>query len=262
MGLGAELERYHRYQGLRATGMGRELELEWPAHPVYPQHGYVVRRRELDGFVAANAEAAGARLLQGHEARAPADRAGLRARRRRAADRRLARRDPRRVHDRRRRRQQPLRPGARHVPHPRVAVRHGDPHVLAVAEARRAVDRVGARREGPQRQPDARVRLDLPRRRRHREHRRRAAVDVPRLQERQHDAPARRLRPPDRRPLGDRRRPPGGPAGQRAHPDGRLRRPEGRGRRTSSSATPPAASTRSTARASTTPTRRPAWPPT
>lgn len=68
MGVGPELERYHRYQGLRATGMGRELELEWPSHPVYPQHGYVVRRRELDGFVAANAERAGAHVLQGHEA--------------------------------------------------------------------------------------------------------------------------------------------------------------------------------------------------
>ena len=60
---------------------------------------------------------------------------------------------------------------------------------------RRAVDRVGPRRQGPQRQPDARLRLDLPGRRRHREHRRRAAVDVPRLQERQHDAPARRATP-------------------------------------------------------------------
>ena len=72
------------------------------------------------------------------------------------------------------------------------------------------------------------LRLDLPGRRRHREHRRRAAVDVPRLQERQHDPPPRRLRPPDRRPLGDRRRPPRRPAGQRAHPDGRLGRAEGR----------------------------------
>ena len=68
MGLADELTRYHRYHGLRATGMGRELELEWPAHPIYPNYGYVVRRRELDQFVAANAEQAGARLLQGHEA--------------------------------------------------------------------------------------------------------------------------------------------------------------------------------------------------
>jgi len=68
MGLADELARYHRFQGLRATGMGRELELAWPSHPVYPQHGYVVRRRELDGLVAANAARAGARVLEGHEA--------------------------------------------------------------------------------------------------------------------------------------------------------------------------------------------------
>jgi geranylgeranyl reductase family protein len=68
MGLAEGLTRFHRYNGLRATGMGRELELEWPSHPVYPQHGYVVRRRELDTMVARNAEAAGARLLEGHEA--------------------------------------------------------------------------------------------------------------------------------------------------------------------------------------------------
>jgi geranylgeranyl reductase family protein len=68
MGLTDELSKFHRYQGLRATGMGRELELEWPSHPVYPQHGYVVRRRELDTMVARNAQAAGARLLEGHEA--------------------------------------------------------------------------------------------------------------------------------------------------------------------------------------------------
>ena len=71
MGLAAGLEPFHRYHGLRATGMGRELELEWPSHPVYPSHGYVVRRRDLDQMVARNAEAAGATLLQGHEAVQP-----------------------------------------------------------------------------------------------------------------------------------------------------------------------------------------------
>lgn len=71
MGLSAQLTRYHRYNGLRATGMGRELELNWPSHPVYPQHGYVVRRRELDQLVAENAQGAGATLLLGHEAVQP-----------------------------------------------------------------------------------------------------------------------------------------------------------------------------------------------
>ena len=71
MGLGDQLTQYHRYNGLRATGMGRVLELDWPDHPVYPQHGYVVRRRELDQMVAQNAVSAGAVLLEGHEAVAP-----------------------------------------------------------------------------------------------------------------------------------------------------------------------------------------------
>ena len=71
MGLGSSLERYHRYEGLRATAHGKALELQWPSHSVYPQHGYVVRRRELDHMVATNAEAAGAELLQGHEAHQP-----------------------------------------------------------------------------------------------------------------------------------------------------------------------------------------------
>ncbi len=71
MGLGEQLSRYHRYNGLRAMGMGRALELQWPSHPVYPQHGYVVRRRELDQMVAENAQEAGATLLLGHEAVQP-----------------------------------------------------------------------------------------------------------------------------------------------------------------------------------------------
>ncbi len=71
MGLGDQLARFHRYNGLRATGMGRQLELQWPSHPIYPRYGYVVRRRELDTMVARNAVAAGAALLEGHEALQP-----------------------------------------------------------------------------------------------------------------------------------------------------------------------------------------------
>ena len=71
MGLGDQLSRFHRYDGLRATAHGKELELPWPTHPVYPRHGYVVRRRELDTMVARNAVAAGATLLEGHEALTP-----------------------------------------------------------------------------------------------------------------------------------------------------------------------------------------------
>ncbi len=71
MGLSDQLSRFHRYEGLRATAHGKALELQWPAHPMYPQHGYVVRRRELDTMVARNAVAAGATLLEGCEALAP-----------------------------------------------------------------------------------------------------------------------------------------------------------------------------------------------
>ena len=77
MGLADSLAKYHRYEGLRATAHGKALELQWPSHSVYPQHGYVVRRRELDQMVALNAEAAGAELLQGHEAHQPILERGL-----------------------------------------------------------------------------------------------------------------------------------------------------------------------------------------
>ena len=71
MGLADELSQFHRYEGLRATAYGRALELQWPTHPVYPQHGYVVRRRELDTMVARNAVRKGATMLEGHEALEP-----------------------------------------------------------------------------------------------------------------------------------------------------------------------------------------------
>jgi menaquinone-9 beta-reductase len=71
MGLADPLTKFHRYNGLRATGMGRQLELQWPSHPVFPQYGYVVRRRDLDTMVAHNAVAAGATLLEGHDAVLP-----------------------------------------------------------------------------------------------------------------------------------------------------------------------------------------------
>ncbi len=77
MGLRAELERYHRYDGLRAVAHDRTLELAWPDHPVYPNWGHVVRRCDLDSFVAANAVAAGAVLHQGTEATAPLFHRGL-----------------------------------------------------------------------------------------------------------------------------------------------------------------------------------------
>jgi geranylgeranyl reductase family protein len=71
MGLSNQLSQFHRYEGLRATAHGKALELKWPTHPIYPQYGYVVRRRELDMMVARNAQDAGAKLLEEHEAISP-----------------------------------------------------------------------------------------------------------------------------------------------------------------------------------------------
>jgi len=77
MGLSSRLEDFHRYDGLRAVAHGISLELQWPEHPIYPSHGYVVRRRDLDQFVAEHAVKAGATLLQGTEAVSPILRDGL-----------------------------------------------------------------------------------------------------------------------------------------------------------------------------------------
>ncbi len=71
MGLAEPLDRYHRIDGLRVTGLDRELILQWPEHPDFPQHGYVVRRTDLDALVAEHAVAAGATLLDGHDALQP-----------------------------------------------------------------------------------------------------------------------------------------------------------------------------------------------
>jgi len=71
MGLEDRLADFHRYDGLRAVAHGVTLELEWPEHPVYPSHGYVVRRRELDTMVAEHAVKSGADLRLGTEATEP-----------------------------------------------------------------------------------------------------------------------------------------------------------------------------------------------
>ena len=71
MGLADQLAQYHRFDGLRAVAHGITLELPWPEHPVYPSHGYVVRRRDLDQLVAEHAQKAGATLWTGTEALAP-----------------------------------------------------------------------------------------------------------------------------------------------------------------------------------------------
>ena len=64
MGLYDALTPYHRYSGLRAVAHGITLELSWPDHPTYPDHGFVVRRRDLDQLVFEHAAATGAETHQ------------------------------------------------------------------------------------------------------------------------------------------------------------------------------------------------------
>ena len=71
MGLESELRSHHRYDGLRAIAFGKTLELAWPEHPLFPSHGYVITRADLDALVASRAEKAGAVVVQGAEAIAP-----------------------------------------------------------------------------------------------------------------------------------------------------------------------------------------------
>jgi len=71
MGLGAEIESYHRFDGLRAVACGHTRELPWPEHPIYPSHGYVVRRSTLDAAVLEHARKAGALVWHGAEATEP-----------------------------------------------------------------------------------------------------------------------------------------------------------------------------------------------
>lgn len=77
MGLTGRLAGFHRYDGLRAVAHGITLEMQWPDHPEYPSHGFVVRRRDLDQMVAEHAVKAGARLWEGCEAKEPVVDSGL-----------------------------------------------------------------------------------------------------------------------------------------------------------------------------------------
>jgi geranylgeranyl reductase family protein len=71
MGLADPLREFQRFDGLRSIAHGVTLELAWPEHPDFPPYGYVVRRRELDEMVAAQAVKAGATLWHSAEALAP-----------------------------------------------------------------------------------------------------------------------------------------------------------------------------------------------
>ncbi|HEX5615950.1 MAG TPA: geranylgeranyl reductase family protein, partial [Acidimicrobiia bacterium] len=77
MGLADELGQYQRFDGLRSIAHGVTLELAWPQHPEFPDHGYVVRRRDLDEMVAGRAVKAGATFWPATEAVAAVVERGL-----------------------------------------------------------------------------------------------------------------------------------------------------------------------------------------
>lgn len=71
MGLDDLISTFHRVGGVRACFNGREQQLSWPEHALYPREGRVARRSVLDAAVIRNAVSAGATLLEGHEALRP-----------------------------------------------------------------------------------------------------------------------------------------------------------------------------------------------
>ena len=71
MGLGDELGAWERVKGLRVHGGGKVLELEFPRLDEWCDYGLVKPRKDLDGIVLSNAEAAGAKVLMGTEVQEP-----------------------------------------------------------------------------------------------------------------------------------------------------------------------------------------------
>ena len=262
MGLGEQLHRYHRYEGLRAVAHHRSLELHWPEHPVFPSHGYVVRRSELDSFVAAHAEAAGADVRHGVEAVAPLLEDGLVVG---ARVKEVATGE----HHELRARYVVVADGAnsrfgralgtrRNKAMPQgLAIRtyyesplHDEPWIESALDLR---DRSGASLPGygwifPV--GDGTINVGVG-----------PAVHLPGLAIDQHLPPDGRVRRHDARLLGDRPGAPGPGTDRGSPPDGRLHPPEGRPHLGGGGRRRAAASTRSTARASTTRTRPADSPP-
>ena len=62
--MGVDTTGWVRHRGLRVTGGGQVVEVDWPELRSWPAHGLVRTRRDLDAGLAAHAVAAGARLVQ------------------------------------------------------------------------------------------------------------------------------------------------------------------------------------------------------
>ena len=192
-----------RIEGVRMIAAGRELIEPWPSHPDLPGHGAVLRGDLLDELLRERVRSAGASILMGHEALAPVvDRGFVRGATRH--DRGWRTRDPVTVRGGRRRRQQPIRPCAGHDRDARLAVRNRDTELLAQPAQQRHVVGDPARHPRREWQPDRRVRLGRPGRRRHGEHRYRSAVVVSRCPRCELAQVARRVREAGGRCVADR----------------------------------------------------------
>ena len=77
LGLAHLLDTAHHHRGVRLTAGTRSRDIAWPAHRQFPQTGVALRRRDLDEQLAQHAVAAGAELLEGHEAIEPIVERGL-----------------------------------------------------------------------------------------------------------------------------------------------------------------------------------------
>jgi geranylgeranyl reductase family protein len=62
--MGVDTAGWVRHRGLRVTGGGQVVEVDWPTLERWPGHSLVRNRRDLDAGLAAHAVAAGARLVQ------------------------------------------------------------------------------------------------------------------------------------------------------------------------------------------------------
>ncbi|HUM00364.1 MAG TPA: FAD-dependent monooxygenase, partial [Mycobacterium sp.] len=64
LGLGGWLDAHIKHRGLRLSGFGGEVEIDWPG-PSFPSYGSAVPRTELDERVRQVAADAGCRMLLG-----------------------------------------------------------------------------------------------------------------------------------------------------------------------------------------------------
>lgn len=71
MGLGAELQTWERVKGLRIHAAGRTMELPFPELDDWCNYGLVKPRKDLDQIVLTNAEAVGAKVVFGMQAKEP-----------------------------------------------------------------------------------------------------------------------------------------------------------------------------------------------